>query len=218
MEKIKIQANLRTKTTKQKAGLRRQGLVPGVVYGHGSDYVIALSKDALKTLNSINFSESAIIDMEILGDEKKTPISVVIKDVQYHVLKETVNHIDFMKVNLDEKIRVNVPIKIKGEPVGLKDGGTLEQILREIEIETLPLNIPEFIVVDVSLLETGHSIHVKDVDIPEDVKVLTHLDETIAALISAKQEAAEEGSENLSVGSSEPEVIGEKKKEEKSDS
>lgn len=215
METVKIEACFREGVGKEKAKkVRKNGDIPAVVYSKDINVPVTISAAGLKILRRMRFSESMIINMEIINEQKKDNFSVMIKEIQYHPLTEHILHIDFMKVSLEEKIKVRVPLNFKGEPKGVKEGAVLDYILREIEIEAFPLDIPEKIDVDVSNLEIGHSLHVRDVIFPDNLKVVTHAEDTIAALVAKieeKEETAEQG-EAVAEG---PEVIKEKKKEEK---
>lgn len=215
MEMVKIEAYFREGVGKEKAKkVRKNADIPAVVYSKDINVPITISAAGLKILRGMRFSESMIINMEIVNEQKKDIFSVMIKDMQYHPLTEQILHIDFMKVSLEEKIKVRVPLNFKGEPKGVKEGAALDYILREIEIEAYPLDIPEKIDVDISNLEIGHSIHVRDMIFPDNFKVLTHAEETIAALV-AKIEEKEEVVEPGDAVAEGPEVIKEKKKEEK---
>lgn len=215
MEMVKIEAYFREGVGKEKAKkVRKNGDVPAVVYSKDINVPVTISAQGLKILREMRFSESMIINMEIVNEQKKDNFSVMIKDMQYHPLTEQILHIDFMKVSLEEKIKVHVLLNFKGEPKGVKEGAALDYILREIEIEAYPLDIPEKIDIDISNLEIGHSIHVRDVIFSDNLKVITHAEDTIAALV-AKTEEKEEAVETGEAVSEGPEVIKEKKKEEK---
>lgn len=214
MEKLSIKVNLREKSGKEIAKKeRRQGLVPAVVYGRDLNISVQIPLDSLKVLNSIHFSESTIIDMDIPDNKDNGQLDVLIKDVQYHPLTDKVIHIDFIKVSLTEKIRVKIPISLSGDCKGVKEGGVLEHMLWEVEIETLPTNIPEKINVDISQLDIGHSIHVADLKISEDIKILNSVQETIATVVAIKEEVEEE--EVIEEETQEPIATKEKDKEPK---
>jgi large subunit ribosomal protein L25 len=217
MERVKIEVFLREKTGKETAKkIRREKSIPAIVYGKDVNIPIKVPHQSLKILKSIHFSESAIIDMEIVNNDKKESYSVIIKDLQYHPLTEEIIHMDFMKVSLEEKIRVHVPVVLKGEPKGVKLGGTLEQILREIEVEGLPLDIPEKLELDVSNLEIGDSLHVRDIKVSDKLKVITPQEETIATVLAKEEEVVEEAP--AEEAPQEPEVIKEKKEEKEEES
>jgi large subunit ribosomal protein L25 len=211
MEKVKIEVKFRESIGKQGAKkVRGKGNIPAIVYGKEVNIPIEIPHDSFKVLKSINFSESVIIQMQINNDKREETHAVIIKDIQYHPLTEEVIHIDFMKVSLEEKIRVHVPLVFKGEPKGVKMGGICEQILRELEVEGLPLDIPDKIEVDISNLDIGDSLHARDVKVSEKLKIITHPEETIATVVAKeeKEEVTEEAA-----GPEEPEVIKEKKEE-----
>jgi len=215
MERVKVEVFLREKTGKETAKkIRREKSIPAIVYGKDLNIPIKVPHQSLKILKSIRFSESVIIDMQIINGERKENYSVIIKDLQYHSLTEEIIHIDFMKVSLQEKIRVHVPLVLKGEPKGVKLGGTLEQILREIEVEGLPLDIPQKIEIDVSNLEIGDSLHIKDVAVGDKLRVITPAEETIATILAKEEEVVEEAP--IEGEPQEPEVIKEKREEKES--
>lgn len=220
MDKVKITVNKREKTGKEQAKkLRKNGFIPAVVYSEKMNIPLSVPVINLKALRSIHYSESAIINMEIVDEEKKSKVmSVLIKDIQFNPMGEDdVLHIDFLKVSLKEKIKVHVPIVLKGEPSVVKEGeGVLEQVLRELEIEALPLDIPEKIEVDISELSIGHSLHVEGLKIDDKLKVTTDLKATVATVVAKKEEEVEVEAEAEEVlaeegAPTEPEVIKEKK-------
>lgn len=212
MEKIKIETRFREKTGKETAKkIRRQGEVPAVVYGKDVNISVQLPQDSLRVLRTVHFSESTIIDMDIKGADKPMSFPVLIKDIQYHPLTEKIIHIDFMKVSLTEKIEVRVPLIFKGEPAAVKEGAVVEYIVREVEVEGLPLDIPHHIDVDISHLEIGHSLHVSDLKVDDKLKITTHLEDTVVTLTAkVEEEEAAPAEGEAPIG---PEVIREKKEE-----
>ncbi len=215
MERIKAKSIIRPKIGKEVTKkIRKEGFIPAVIYSKDYNISVKLPHETMHALGQIHFSESTVIDMEIEGMEKKETIPVLIKDIQYNPLTEEVIHIDFVKVSLEERIRVNVPIELKGECKGVKEGGILEQMLWEIEIEALPLEIPEKIELDVSNLEIGHSIHIRDLTLSPGIRVFEDPQATIVTVVAKEEE--EEGVEKGIPGEEEkePEVIKEKDKAE----
>ncbi|MGF7184171.1 large subunit ribosomal protein L25 [Desulfitispora alkaliphila] len=184
-----IEAEKRTKSGKGEARrLRAAGQLPGVLYGKEVDN-IKLSvkiKDLEKLLHT--GGEGGLISLKLAGDKD---YHVMIRDVQNHPLGKY-THVDFYQVSLKDKLITEVPIYLTGEPEGLKGGGILQQPLRAIEVECLPTNIPEKIEVDVSELEMGDSISVKEIQPPEGVEVMTDSEETIAVLAYPQVEAEED--------------------------
>jgi large subunit ribosomal protein L25 len=209
MERIKIEATVREKTGKEIAKkIRRAGEAPGIVYAKGDNLIISVGRVALKTLKSIGYSGSTIIDMQINGAKAENP-HVLLKKTQFHPVNEAILHLDFMRVALDEKIKVHIPLVAKGEAKGVKEGGVLEQIMYDIIVEALPLDIPHKIEVDVSELIIGRSLHVSDVKVPANVRIVNHLEETIVTVVSHVEEAAPAA--EAGAAATEPEVIKEKK-------
>ncbi|MBN2190879.1 MAG: 50S ribosomal protein L25, partial [Candidatus Aureabacteria bacterium] len=141
---------------------------------------------------------------------------VLIKEAQIDPMSNKIIHIDFKEVYMDEKIKTHVPVAEKGEAKGVKDqGGILEHILRELEIECLPGEIPEKIDVDISNLELGASIHVSDLTPPKGVKILTDSEEAIFSVAVPKEiEEPAAGEVSEEEAAAEPEVIGKGGKEE----
>jgi large subunit ribosomal protein L25 len=220
MQKIRIKGFRREKTGKESAKkLRKEGVIPAIVYSKDTNIPIKIPFSELKEIRAHHFSESSLIEIEVENSEKET-FSAIIKDVQFHPLTEEVIHIDFLKVSMEERIKVKVPVVLKGEAKGVKEGGILEQILWELEIEALPLDIPEKVEVDISSLGIGHSIHVGDLNLKEGIRLLQMPQETVVTIV-AKEEEVEEVAEGEGVEApeapQEPKVIKEKKpKEEES--
>jgi len=212
MERIKIKVEKREVIGKEGVKkLRKQGYVPAIVYSNDTNIALSIPFIGLKVLRSIGFSESAVIDMEIAGEKKAKSIPVLIKDVQFHPLTEDAIHVDFLKVSLSEKIKVHVPIVLKGESKQVKEeNGTLEQILRELEVEGLPLDVPEKVEVDVTELTIGHSLHVSDLIVTGNVVVITDSQATVVTAL-AKEEEIEPEVLAEEEAPTEPEVIKEKK-------
>jgi large subunit ribosomal protein L25 len=210
MERVKIQAISRIKVGKETAKkVRFKGDTPAIIYGKGLNIAVQIPSTSLKILNSIHFSQNAIIDLQLQNGTKKDEFAAIIKDIQYHPLSEAVMHIDFIKVSLEEKIKVNVPIVLKGEPKGVKDGGILEQVLWHLVVEALPLDIPEKVEINVSELVIGNSIHAADIKLSDKVRIVTSAQDTVATVVEKKEEiVAEVAAEAAPTG---PEVIKEKK-------
>ena len=216
MEEIKIKALAREETgTSEAKKLRRSKFIPGIVYGKDINTLIKIEKSELKYLKAHHFSENILINLEIKNKENSQNIPVLLKDYQLSPLTEEIIHLDFIKVSLEEKVAVEVPLEIKGVPKGVKAGGVLERILWNLKVECLPKDIPESIVVDVSELDIGDSIHVEDLVLPSGVIALTEPKEVVVTVLAPMKEE-EVVPEEEAV--EEPEVIKEKPKEEKESS
>lgn len=215
MDKISISAQLRDgKGSSVAERLRRSGFVPSIVYGKGDPLMIAVPKTELKVLRSHKFSEGVLIEISLEGKDGAAT-AAVIKDVQFHPLTNEVVHLDFLRISLEEKIRIKVPIVLSGDARGVKSGGVLEQTLRELEIEALPTDIPEHITVDVSDLDLGHSLHVETIKLGEGIKILTDAGSTVAAVVGHEEEEKETSAEEEAVPAG-PEVTKEKKEKDSS--
>lgn len=210
MERHSIEAELRTKTGKGAARqIRRNGLIPGVVYGRGNDprSIKIDPMDIEKLLYS-----NAIFDLTFVGEDGEES-TVIIKDYQKDVIKQNLLHVDFQFIAMDEKITVSVPMHLEGEAAGVRDGGVLQQLLREIEIDVLPSEIPEEITIDISELEVGESLSVIDLELPDGIDLVTDSDEVIVTVVTPT-ELIEEDEEEEEEEFLEPEVIGEEDEEE----
>ena len=216
MERVALTVQKRDELKSGKVGrLRKANFIPAIIYGKKFKPMgVKIDNKNTLTLKKINFSENTLIDLQIQGEKEK--IAVLIKDLQFHPLTEEVMHIDFIHVSLTDKIKVKVPIKIKGESPGVKDGGILEYLLRELELECIPTDIPEFIEIDISALKLGDSIHVKDLRTPSTLKVLTPETDVVVSVVSPEEEKPEEAV--AAEGAvTEPEVIKEKPKTEEAE-
>jgi large subunit ribosomal protein L25 len=179
--------------------LRREGYVPGVVYGGDGDTVAF--KVSTRERRVALQDASAVIDLKL--DGKALP--VIVKDNQYHPVRDELMHIDLLEVRLDEKIQSTVSIELEGieEAPGVKEGGVLEHVTRELNIEALPTDIPERIVVDVSGMEGAATMHLTEIPAPPGVELLDDPEETIIATITVPTEIEEPEVEE------EPELVGE---------
>jgi len=213
MEEIILDAQLRKELGRGKVkDLKEAGLIPAVVYGRGkSPQPIKLSHREFVRLIHQHRVESAIINLKIKDDAKQKTRPCIIKEIQYDPVKGDIAHVDFNEISLTEVIKVNVPVVSKGEPIGVKqEGGSLEHILWEIEVECLPTDIPKEIEIDVSSLKMGDSIHIKDIKFPDNVKVLSDPESIVLSVVAPmKEEAPALATEEAQV--QEPEVIKEKK-------
>ncbi len=212
MEQIALKASLREGNGKQNSiKVRKQGLVPGIVYHRGEDSVsISLvEKDLLKILRSAA-GENVLISLTVDGSKKKAR-PVLIKEIQHHPVKRNVLHVDFNEISLSEKITVDVEVVAQGEPIGVKqEGGILEHVLREVKVQCLPTDIPKHIDVDVTGLKLNTSVHVRDLVLSDKVKVLTDGD---ALLFQVKTPVEQKIEEAVPGETKEVEVIREKKDE-----
>ena len=185
--------------------LRDGGRLPGVLYGH-KEAVIPLTLEKKPVINHLERGVH-VFDLVLDGKAEK----VLVKDVQYDHLGSEVIHIDFARVSLDEKVTVTVPLELKGEPAGEKEGGVLQQILSELEVECLVTEIPTAIRVNVADMKLNDVMHVKDLALPEGVRAVPDGELIVAMVREVAEETPVEAAE---AGAAEPEVIGRKAAEE----
>ncbi|MFQ5602780.1 MAG: 50S ribosomal protein L25 [bacterium] len=202
---IEERKNVDKKSTKQ---LKKEGKVPGIYYMHGQSS-IPFAIDA-KQLHNIIHTETSVIDLNFDTGKKA---KCVIRDIQWDPLYDKPIHVDLMGIKLTEKVQVNIPLHLMGDPVGVKqEGGVLQQTIREISIESLPMDIPEHIEIDVSHLKIGDSFRVEELDI-EKVKILTDPSQTIAAVRPPRVAVEPTVEVEVEEEAAEPEVVGQKKEE-----
>jgi len=184
--------------------LRDQGLIPGVVYGHKEAVVpVTLPKKELTT----HIDRGAhVFDLSIDGKAEK----VLVKDVQYDHLGLEILHIDFARVSLDERVEVTVPLELKGTPKGEAEGGVLQQIVAELEIECLVTDIPDKITHNVSEMAIDDALHIKDLALPAGAKAMQDPDLIVAMVKVIEEEAGAPAAEGETA---EPEIIGRKPEE-----
>lgn len=188
MDKKIINAHLRTETGKSVAKrLRSEGRIPAVMYDNtGKTSLLDIDEaDFTKLFQKI--TESTLIEVNVEGGKK---IVAFVKDVQYNIISNKLTHVDLYEIETGKIIRTKIRVRLSGSPEGVRSGGVLEAGIPEIEVECLPKDLPERIVVDVSGLQLNHSIHVKDVKVADGVKVLTDPHQTLATLKYIKEEVA----------------------------
>lgn len=194
--------------------LRAAGGIPAVYYGRGED-PISLSIDGkeVETLLHTSGSSNVIVDLQVEGDDGADR-KALIREIQRDPVLGSILHLDFHHISLTERITVEVPIELTGTPTGVKDfGGILEHLLREVEVECLPTDIPAEITVDVSALAVGDSLHVSDLSAP-GVEILTDPHRTIATVVPPTVLEEAKPAEEAVATEAEPELVKEKKEEE----
>ena len=170
--------------------LRRAGLIPGVLYGRGKNPhpFCVPERDLRKALTGPG-GLHAILDVVL--DGQKTTHASILKDYQQDVLSGRLTHIDLQEVRLDQPIQAQVVIELIGESAGTKEGGVLSQVSREINVEALPLEVPERIEVDISAMEMGDTLRLADVPAPEGVTFLDDPEETVLATVTVPTKEVE---------------------------
>lgn len=194
--------------------IRREGWIPGVIYGHGEkSYHIKLRDDDLIRLIHELHSEATLITLNFEGKEFQT----IIREVTRDPLTEKLLHVDFQHIHEDEEVTVHVIVEIKGESLGVKDGGILNVEHRYLTVRCLPKDMPEEIVIDISNLQIGDSYHVSDIELPLNVKIEEDQTATMVNVLSPRKvvEVMPVEEELLAEGVEEPELISEEEAEAK---
>jgi large subunit ribosomal protein L25 len=192
--------------------LRASQRIPGVVYGHHRE-ATSLAIDAReleKLLGSIS-PGTTVVELNLGGRVSKT----LIREIQRHPFRRQVLHIDFQELVAGEKITVEVPIVLTGTAAGIKDGGTVEEVTRQVSVEVDPANIPSHFEIDISALGINDSVHVSDIKVPEGVKILDDLEATVAVVAPPRiEEEPPAPVEGVAEAAPEPELIRKPKDEE----
>jgi large subunit ribosomal protein L25 len=186
--------------TRANRRLREAGLLPGVIYGH-KEAIVPVTLGKKEVVDYLSRG-AHLFDVTLDGKSEK----VLVKEVQYDHLGLEVIHVDFARVSLDEKVKVTVPVELKGTPKGEADGGVLQQIIKDLEVECLVTEIPDAIRHNVSEMALNDVIHIRDLKVPEGVKVLQDGELIIASV----KEVLEVVAPVVEEGAAEPEVIGRK--------
>jgi large subunit ribosomal protein L25 len=215
MEKVVLKATPRTATGRQVKALRRSGMLPAVIYGHNVKPIsISLEgREAGRVLGRL--SSSSLITIELDGKEYPS----LVREKQLNYIKRSLIHVDFMVVSLSEKIRAKVSVVLTGDSPAVKDfNAMLINGLNELEVEAFPQDLPQSIVVDISILvKIGDGIHVRDIVLSDKVQVLDTPDEMIVLATAPAKEEVEEvvaPEEAVVEEGAEPEIIEKGKKEE----
>lgn len=187
-ERIEIPVSARTVGKHHSRAARKSERVPGVVYGPKTEPINVLADElTVKRYQGRKF-ESTIFNLKS-DDSKLGGISVILRDVQVHPVTRRPVHVDFYAPDMSKPVRVAVQIQLEGKPAGTAEGGLLEHLLREVEIEVLPNDIPEVVLADVSELGLNEALHVSDLKVPAGVKIVSLPTLTIATVSVVKEES-----------------------------
>lgn len=208
MEKIVLKAEPRTVIGKQVKALRRQGKLPAVIYGHGFTSMAIMLDYRTTTRSLFSVSSSQLLSVEVEGQ----PHTVLVRERQFHPITGATLHIDFQEVSMTERLRATVRLVLEGDAPAVKTySGVIVTGQEVVEVECLPGDLPERIMVDLRVLkEIGDAIYVRDLPIAPEVEVFTGGDEMVVLVTAPVSEAEAEGQ----VAEAEPEVIERGKKEE----
>jgi large subunit ribosomal protein L25 len=182
-DRIKLEVRERVEIgSRHTRRLRKQGLIPGVLYGNGHSRAIVVPERQLRSAVSGPSGLHAILDVVLEG--QKTVHPSILADYQRDPIRGTLSHFDLREVRLDQAITASVVLNLVGEPAGVKTGGVLSLVTREVQVEALPMDVPEHIDVDVAHLEVGDVLRLEDVRVPPDVTFLDDPHETVIATVS----------------------------------
>ncbi len=205
METVALEAQARKNFGKRSRNLlRNQGKVPGVYYSrHDEPIPIEVPKAAIQPLVYSSATHLILLKVEDNGE-----FECVLKDVQFDPVTDEIIHVDLMGLKQGETFQLEVPIQLVGTSVGVREGGLLQHALHKVEIECLPKDIPQHLEIDISNLNVGDSVHVKDLNF-ENIKILNPEDTIVVSVVHPKVEKEEEPTEELLEGeeAKEPEVI-----------
>ncbi len=216
MEKTILRARRREQTGSRVARrIRRENSIPGVLYGaHEDPQPIQIDAQEFQTLVKQGLSENSLITL-FLDDEKNSERMTLIREIQRDPVRNELRHLDLVHIDLTESIRVDVPLHMTGQAVGVKMGGILEQKIYAVEIECLPTDIPSEFTIDISDLDIGDSYHLSDMDLG-NLKVHTNIERTVVQVAFPRviEEVVEEV---LVLEGEEPELVSEEEAEEEVD-
>ncbi len=199
--------NVGKAATKQ---VRSKSRIPAVVYGRKTKPIpVEIDYREFERVIHTKAGGNVVINLKVSG-AKKSDHTVIIKEIQHHPVDDAIRHVDLTVISLTEKIRVYVNVTVKGESIGVKEGGILDVVRHQVEVECLPTQIPEKLEVDISGLNIGDSIHVKDINFPQGVVCLLQAEEVVVAVHTPKEEKEAVPEEGAPAG---PEVIAKGKEE-----
>ncbi|WP_138756055.1 50S ribosomal protein L25/general stress protein Ctc [Paenibacillus sinopodophylli] len=201
---IAMKADQRTVTTKgELRQLRLQGKIPGVIYGKQLQDTAQVAVDGKELQALLRTQPNAVLEVNIPSHGKT---SVMISEIQRDSLSRQVIHVDFHQINMNENVRANVRIHAEGDSQGVREGGILQMILHELEVQCLPGNIPDSVSVDISTLEVGESLLVSDLLLPKGIEALADQEQVVVTILAPQKELTEEEAENAAVEAAEAEA------------
>jgi len=182
-ERVKLEVKPREgRGSAESRRLRKQGLIPGVLYGGGHDpHAFCVAERELRRALTGDAGLHAILDVMVDGEQARPSI---LKSYQQDPVKGTLTHVDLQVVRLDRPIQARVVVELIGEPVGVTEGGVLSQVVREITVEALPMEVPEHLDLDVTGMNIGDTLRLVDLPVQEGVKFLDDPEETVLATVT----------------------------------
>lgn len=209
MERTKLVVRPRPDTgSRPSRRLRKQGLIPGVLYGSGKEaQPIAIDEHDLREALSTDAGLHAILDVTFEG--KRRPHIAILKEHQLDVVRHVVTHVDLQEIRLDEPIDSTVSIVVEGTSAGVKQGGLLDMLAHEVTVHGLPADIPEHVTLDVTPLGIGDHGRVADLAVPDSVTVLDDPEQTICSVLAPRVVEEEVAEEAVAEAAAEPGLVGE---------
>jgi large subunit ribosomal protein L25 len=216
MDNVNIVVHKRDVTgTRASKRLRKEGLIPGVIYGHGHDAVLfAVAPHALRDALTTPAGTHAILNVTF--EDQKRSHKAIVKDMTLDSVKSTVIHVDLQEIRLDETIETTVAVHFDGEAVGVKSGGMLDESTREVTVKGVVTAIPEHLVLDISEMDMNDTLKVSDLVVPEGIEIVNDPDEVLCSVLpprKVEEEEGVEGEEAAEGGAAEPEIVGKKEEE-----
>jgi len=217
MDNVSIVVHKRDVTgTRAAKRLRKSGLIPGVIYGHGKDAVlIAVEPRALRDALHTSAGMHAVLDVTFEG--QKRGHKAIVKELELDRVKNNVIHVDLQEIRLDETIETTVSVRFEGEAKGVKAGGMLDESTREVTVKGVVTAIPEHLVLDISELDMNETLKVSDLQVPEGIEVLDDVDDVLCSVLPPRKVEVEEGVEGEEAveaeAAAEPELVGKKEEE-----
>ena len=212
-ERVKLEVSERSILgSSESRRLRKQGFVPGVLYGRTDPVAIVVGERELRAALTTSAGSHVVLDVSV-GNGREH--SAILKDYQRHRVRGTIMHIDLQEVRLDQPIQTAVTVTLVGEPAGVKEGGVLAQVSNEVNVEALPLEVPQHIEVDVSALHINESLRLSEIEAPAGVTFLDDPEETVLASVTPPTRVEEpeveavEGEEEAAAEGEEPAAEGE---------
>jgi large subunit ribosomal protein L25 len=218
MDNVKIVVHKRDVTgSRASKRMRKEGLIPGVIYGHGHDAVlIAVEPRVLRDALTTPAGTHAVLDVTFEG--QKRGHKAIVKEMTLDRVKNVVIHVDLQEIRLDETIETTVSVRFEGEAKGVKAGGMLDESTREVTVKGVVTAIPEHLVLDISELDMNETLKVADLVVPEGIEVLDDPEEVLCSVLPPRKVEVEEGVEGEeaveTAAAAEPEIVGKAKEEE----
>ncbi len=210
---LKVKKRLRLGKTGSRQ-VRKEGKIPAIIYGKGMESIpLIIDPAELKGSLDTDTGKNTLLDLEIETEGEKISKLGLLKDIQLDYITQKPIHLDFQVIDAEDKVTVNVPLNLTGRALGIKEGGILEQNIREITVECLPENIPPVIEFDISDMQLGDVLHISDINFPEGIETLISADSLAASIQTPRgmvTDVSSEDTEQEEEGESEEAPVEEK--------